>query len=276
MNGEGKKRQEELGNFLKTRRAKLQPEEVGIVDTGMRRTPGLRREEVSALANVSLTWYTWLEQGRDIQVSAGIIKNLAHALNLNQVETQHLYQLANITPPALTFFTSRRRVSPMVQHLIDNFDLSAAFIIDENWNVIATNQVMLLFTSNFKINPEWNVLWEMFTNQDLRATFPDWEHSAVEMVDRFRLQYDVNSNEQLHDLVSRLKERSPEFIKMWAHHDVELRESQLKMIQHPALGKLTFEETNFSVGNDVNLRLFVFTPVKGGTTEEKIRHILKQ
>jgi|SRR5471030_3205324 len=134
-----KQRYKELGDFLKTRRAKILPSQVGLPKGTPRRTPGLRREEVASLSGIGLTWYTWIEQGRPIQVSTQVLESLARNLMLDKQETIHLYTLAGQAPPT-SFPSYNESVNPMLQHVLDSLEFSPSMIMDARWNVIAWNK----------------------------------------------------------------------------------------------------------------------------------------
>lgn len=167
-------RYQELGDFLKTRRAKITPEQAGITSVGRRRTPGLRREEVATLAGISLTWYTWLEQGREIQVSEQVVQSLVKVLQLNMEESTHLYDLAQVPVPIhITPFEGA--INPMLQHMIDSLEYSPTLILDSRWNIVGTNHILdkavkLEGISHFKNE---NLLRLMFTNAKFMATMPE-------------------------------------------------------------------------------------------------------
>lgn len=163
-------RYKQLGDFLKTRRAKILPSEVGFLVTGKRRTPGLRREEVAQLAGVGLTWYTWLEQGRKIHVSAQVVESLARALCLDKGERLYLYRLANQPVPA-EILDSLEKVSPMLQHMLDSLEYSPSLVTDYRWNVVAWNKAAckVLGDLDKKQGYERNIVWSMFMDKALEA-----------------------------------------------------------------------------------------------------------
>jgi len=182
-----KQRYEELADFLKTRRAKISPSQVGLPQGARRRTPCLRREEVAQLAGIGLIWYTWLEQGRPIRVSKQIIESLSRVLLLDKHERIHLFTLAEHLLPA-DIPAYQGTVSQIIQHVLDNLVLCPSFVMDQRWNVVAWNKAACLVFEDFgKVNAhERNMVWSMFTNIDYKQLFIDWQYHAQGMLARFR------------------------------------------------------------------------------------------
>ena len=177
----------ELADFLKTRRAKISPSQAGLSSASRRRTPGLRREEVAQLAGIGMTWYTWLEQGRNIHVSAQVIESLSRVLLLNEQERIYLYRLSN-KPLPLEKPECKSGVSPILQHVLDNLVLCPSFYADQRWNVIAWNKAACLIFGDFmKMNDrQRNIVWGMFTDVYYRQLYVHWETHAKSLVGRFR------------------------------------------------------------------------------------------
>lgn len=271
-----KQRSKEFGDFLKSRRAKILPSQVGLPEGTHRRTPGLRREEVASLSGIGLTWYTWLEQGRPIQVSVQVLNSLARTLMLDKQETMHLYTLAGQAPP-ISFPGYGAAVDPMLQHVLDSLEYSPATIMDVRWNVVAWNKAaskLSLDYGNIDIYKR-NMLRIMFTNEEIKKTFTDWATAAQGMVASFRAVYSkLVDDPWVEQLVNELKNESNEFRLWWALHNVKAENSRLKTIIHPSLGHLNFEETSFMVADHTSLRMSVFTPQAGTGTKEKIIQFL--
>ncbi|AJA49900.1 helix-turn-helix domain-containing protein [Clostridium pasteurianum DSM 525 = ATCC 6013] len=271
-----KQRYKELGDFLKMRRDRILPSQVGLSEGLRRRTPGLRREEVAALAGIGLTWYTCLEQGRPIQVSAQVIESLSRVLMLDKQERIHLYTLAKQVPQA-DITSYERTVSPMLQHVLDNLVLSPAFIMDTRWNIIAWNKAAcLVFTDFSKINMhKRNMVWMMFTNANYKQLFIDWKFHAQGMLARFR----SNCGQYIEDpwlvqFVQELKRESMEFDLWWSKHDVQRNSEIYKKLNHPIVGTLVFEFSSFEVSDDPSLKLIVNTPFSETDTDMKIKLLL--
>lgn len=271
-----KQRYKELGDFLKTRRAKILPSQVGLPEGTRRRTPGLRREEVASLAGVGLTWYTWIEQGRQIQVSAQVLQSLAKALRLDKQETMHLFTLAQLALPAADEPNYHETVTPMLQHVLDRLQFSPALIMDARWNVIAWNTAALVLSDYGKINVcKRNAIWIMFTDEEIKKAYTDWESAAKAMIARFRIAYGKFVGDPwMEEFIADLKNESREFALLWAIHDVEVEEERLKTIIHPALGLLKFEHTTLLVSENHNFTMSVFIPLDGSDTEEKVKQFL--
>jgi len=271
-----KQRYKELGDFLKIRRAKILPSQVGLPEGTRRRTPGLRREEIASLAGVGLTWYTWIEQGRPIQVSTQVLESLARVLMLDKQEAIHLYTLAQLAPPT-NFPTYNETVNPMLQHVLDSLQFSPSTIMDAYWNVITWNKAATEILLDYsKINVyKRNALRIMFTNEKFKKTFTDWESSAQGMIARFRTIYGKFVDDPwIEEFVKDLKNESSEFNLWWQMHNVKMEEEIFKTINHPILGQLKFEYTSYLVSDNNNLKMTVFTPLDGTDTEEKIKQFL--
>lgn len=271
-------RYKELADFLKTRRAKIAPSQVGLASTTRRRTPGLRREEVAQLAGIGLTWYTWLEQGRPIHVSSSVIESLSRVLLLDKQERIHLYLLAN-QPLPTDLSEKQGTVSPMLQHILDRLSLCPSLVTDQRWNVIAWNREACLMYGDFeKMNQrERNIVWAVFTNPRYRQLLIDWELYAKRLIGSFRAscgQYIEDS--WLVQFIDDLKAVSPEFNLWWPLHEILSGNEKYKCLNHPTAGILDFEVSNFDVPDCIGLKLVVHVPVPGTDTEAKIRELLKQ
>ena len=183
-------RRQELSDFLRTRRGRIVPSEVGLPPTIRRRTPGLRREEVAQLAGVSATWYTWLEQKRPIGVSSGVLDNLARVLRLDSAERMQLFQLA-LRQPVLDSPSKPETVSPLIRRLLDRTDPIPAFVLGRRWDVLAWNRAALAFFLDFEQVPanERNMLWLLFTNSTLRSLIVDWRSRGQDVLARVRADF---------------------------------------------------------------------------------------
>jgi transcriptional regulator with XRE-family HTH domain len=276
MNNNEKNRYIELGNFLKSRRGKIQPSQFGLSNGVRRRTPGLRREEVAQLAGVSSTWYTWLEQGRPINVSDQLLESLSRVLLLTKEERDHLFALAAKTPPSDNCL-EQSPVTPALQNVLDSLDLIPAYIMDNKWNVIAWNrsacEIFLDFTN---IEPEErNIVWMMFTNSNYMSLFDDWAFHAKGVMARFRATYGKHIDDDWFTIfVNKLKKRSSIFNEWWSIYDVHGMGDIIKEITHPTAGNLSFEFNSFDVSNNVNLKLILHTPLVGTDTKEKIQLLM--
>ena len=271
-------RHQELADFLKSRRTRVLPSQVGLPEGTRRRTPGLRREEVAQLAGIGLTWYTWLEQGRPIQISATVVESLSRVLLLDEHERQHLYLLANHPlPPELPKYTGA--VSPVLQNVIESLTLSPTLIIDGRFNIIAWNRVAsILFGEFVALNSrERNIVWATFTNKKYRELFADWEPYAKNVLARFRAACGQYIDDPwLIRFVEELKDASEEFRMWWPLHEIQIDTGLYRDIFHSVAGKLGFDVSAFDVSDNSGLKMLVHTPRLGTDTAEKIEMLLKR
>lgn len=248
----------DLTEFLRSRRERLTPEDVGLSSGRRRRTPGLRREEVAALAGVGLTWYTWLEQGREIGVSADFLDNLARVLKLDAAERRHLFLLAHERPPAepgKTFCT----VPSLAARLVEDLAPHAAYIINLRWDVLAFNRPAdALFGFGGHDSGHRNLLRLLFTDPALRNALVDWEMQAPAMLASFRRDFAAaREDADARALVAQLEASSPEFKHSWRNQDVHAPctgTRQIRVDGAPA----TFEHTSLTVDGGQHLRMVVY------------------
>jgi transcriptional regulator with XRE-family HTH domain len=265
---------QQLSEFLRTRRAKIKPDEVGLPNSARRRVAGLRREEVAQLAGVSVDWYTWLEQGRDIRTSEQVLQSIAHALRLDPAETNHLFRLAADSLPS----ASESQISPMLQFLLDSQGPIPAFIMDIRWDILAWNRAACLLHEDLARLPpdERNVIWITFTGLHFRQVMPEWERHARRAVAQFRADYDLAPGDaRFRSLVSHLMEVSPEFGAWWSSHDVQERTNVNKALQHPAVGELALEQITLQVAGSPGLRLVMLVPLPGTPTLARLQELLE-
>ena len=269
-------RRQELSDFLRNRRGRIAPTDVGLRETNRRRTPGLRREEVAQLAGVSATWYTWLEQKRPIGVSSGVLDNLARVLRLDPAERMQLFQLA-LRQPVLESPSKRETVSPLIRRLLDQTDPVPAFVIGRRWDVLAWNRAALAFFFDFAQVPsnERNTLWLIFTNPTLRSLLVDWRSRGQDTVARFRADYGRHAGDaHFVQLVERLKSVSPEFAEWWPRHDILPMTEGRNAYDHPQVGRMIVEHTTFSVIDNPELRLIVFLATAASNSIAKMKKIV--
>jgi transcriptional regulator with XRE-family HTH domain len=271
-------RRGEIATFLKTRRTRRQPEEVGLPRRGRRRTPGLRREEVATLAHVSIEWYTWLEQARDINPSSDALRRIASALRLEPGETQHLLNLAG-------YGISRNGdakpagVSPRLQGLIDQLEFCPAWIYGERWDVLAWNRAATVIHGDIGAMEgiERNALFQIFVGTRMRTMLAEWERHAKNCVAKFRTSYARNVDDPwFNELLELLKVRSPEFSRWWPDHDVQMSAEGMKTYLHPETGPLTFDFTVLDVTDEqfAAAKLVSYVPSPGTGTRERIEGLL--
>ncbi|MFN3985820.1 MAG: helix-turn-helix transcriptional regulator [Rhodocyclaceae bacterium] len=253
-----KRTRNELGEFLKACRARLTPADVGLPNGSRRRTPGLRREEVAALSGVGLTWYTWLEQGRDIGVSSNFLESLARALKLDAAERRHLFLLAHARPPSEPGRTWCV-VPPLILRLMRDLRPHAAYVLNLRWDVLAFNGPAAQLFGFEDYPPERrNLLWMLFVDQKLRERVIAWEEQSQHMLSSFRRDFANATHEtDIHALVNELKHVSPEFRHLWERHAVQMpRERTLELQVNGEA--LLFEHTSLTIDAERHLRLVVF------------------
>ena len=272
-------RRQDLADFLRTRRMRLSPEQVGLIRGGRRRTPGLRREEVAQLANVGVSWYTLLEQGRDIHPSSEVLQSIADALQLTPDERQHLFLLAD-QQHLVDTHASDEQVSPALRRVLDALNPLPAYVIGRRWNFLAWNttaeHVLLLSRS---VPPyAYNAVWRMFADPMSHHIYnPKWEQVAQKVLAEFRADSARSADEEwFKRLIADLQRVSPEFRAWWPHHDVRGRADARKDIEHPLVGCLMFEHTTLQVPTLPELKIMIYTPLPETDTLEKLQQLMDQ
>ena len=247
----------ELAAFLRARRERLSPTDVGLPSGGRRRTPGLRREEVAALAGVGLTWYTWLEQGRDIGVSATFLDSLARVLKLDASERRYLFLLAHERPPAEPGKTWCV-LPPLIRRLMHDLP-HPAFVLNLRWDVLGFNHLAdQLFNFDSHAPERRNMLWLLFTDPLLHERFVNWEEQASQILSIFRRDFARAIQEtDIHELTEELKKVSPEFKTWWRQHNVHAPSNSVRMIMIDNKVEL-FEHTSLTIDEDRHLRLVIY------------------
>jgi transcriptional regulator with XRE-family HTH domain len=265
---------DELREFLRTRRARLRPEDVGLeAGDGHRRVPGLRREELARLAGVSVDYYVRLEQGRNASVSASVLEAIARALQLDEDERAHLFDLARPTRRA------RRRVAPRVQRvrpgirlLLDNLPVPA-FVTGRRLDVLATNALARALLCDFDALPpgERNHARWIFLDPATRELYDDWEAVARDNVAVLRMEAGRHPDDpELSALIGELTVKSPEFAEWWPRHDVLRRSHGTKRYHHPVVGDLTVSYEALPVPDDPEQTLFVYSVEPGSASADAL------
>ncbi len=251
----------ELGDFLRSRREQLAPATVGLPAGTRRRTPGLRREEVAALAGIGVDWYIRLEQGRSVNPSGTTIDALARALRLSRVEHGHLRSLARSHDPRAF---EREVVPPTVARLVAGLP-HPAYVTGRRWDVLAWNDAAADVLTDFGKHSadDRNLLVYMFTRPDARRLFgAAWADEARRMLALFRPTHDLwASDPAFVALVARLRRDSREFARWWRAHDVRTSVAGQKVLHHRRRGALRFEYATFQSNDDPSLRLALYTPL---------------
>lgn len=254
-------RRRELAGFLRSRRERIAPELVGLPPASRRRTPGLRREEVATLAGVGVTWYTWLEQGRDINASPQVLDAVARTLMLDPHERDHLFRLADA--PEGNGKSECSTLPPTAQMLLDQLEPFPAVIRNARYDVLAHNQAYDTLIGPFADLPfeERNSLWRMFTVPHCRERTLDWEEGTRRMVAEYRSAMAEHVAEPAWKcLVSRLTKASPEFAELWERHEVAGPENLTKRYLHPEVGLLKLNYTHLWLGQRLGTRMTTYTP----------------
>ena len=270
-------RRREFGAFLRTRRERLTPSSVGLAEGFRRRTPGLRREEVAQLAGVGTTWYTWLEQGRDVRASAEVLTALADALNLDPAERRHLFVLNDRPPPQLRPVGPERVEEPLLR-MLQSLTGQPAYVLGRRWDVLAWNRAAVaLFGDYGRLEGDArNIMHIVFADPAHRRLLVDWGEVAPVSLAMFRADSARNAGDpEFERLIAILMGASSEFRTWWPKHEVLQRLSSLKRIRHPARGRMTFEYTSFAVTNQPDMKLVVYTPLQEDRTVEKLDALLR-
>jgi transcriptional regulator with XRE-family HTH domain len=250
-----------LGTYLRDRRAKLDPASFGL-SLSRRRTPGLRREEVAQRANVSATWYTWLEQGRGGAPSSDVLDRISRAMMLTDAEREHLFLLGLGRPPEVRYHAPDG-ISPRLQRLLDTLAYSPAFIRTATWDVIAWNKAATVVLTDYSTLAEGqrNVLRMMFRDSRMRAVQANWQSVARYVVASFRADVArAGASRNVQSLVDELCATSPEFAAMWRDNDVHAHGDGTKVLHHPTAGPLSMEFSAFAVDGRPDLSMVVYNP----------------
>jgi len=271
-------RRAELTEFLKSRRARVQPEVLGIkVFGGRRRVPGLRREELAQAAGVSADYYVRLEQGRTDNVSQEILDAVADVLSLTEDERKHLAQLAKPTRRTSRRRTQRgttQRIRPGLQRLLDSMTDVPAFVLGRRMDVLAWNDLAAALIADFAgLEPkERNVPRMVFLDPASHDYYPDWEAVAAESVDYLRMYAGRYPDDpELAELVGELSIHSSEFREHWARHDVKDKSFGAKVVHHPLVGEITVQYETLQLPGDPDQLLVTYTVEPGSPSEQNLR-----
>jgi transcriptional regulator with XRE-family HTH domain len=273
MTGDHRK---ELAAFLRTRRQATRPAQVGLPAGRGRRTPGLRREEVAMLAGVSVTWYTWLEQGRRINASDDVLRAIGRALRLDDAGLEHLISLSD---PGTGPVHAPTEAPSALTRLLDALMPAPAYVLGPHWDFVGWNtaQARLYPRIEQLEAPRRNLLWVLFADPATRDLIVDWDIHARQALAEFRAATTtVRHDPAMGALVELLAEESAEFAAWWPQHDVSGFETRLRRFDHPAAGELTFEYQQLTPAEWPNLRVVAQLPVPGDDSAERlaVRHYL--
>ena len=268
---EERERRQALAAFLRTRRARLSQAEVGLPTRSRHRTPGLRREDVAELAHIGVSWYTLLEQGKDVHPSTPVLESIAQALRLTHAEEKYLFLLAGHTLPVKTL-PEEEEVPPGLRRVVDALTPHPALVIGRRWDVLCRNPAAdLVFCFDEPVPPHsLNVVWRYFLMQ-AHSLDLDWETQARNLVAHFRADYarypgDASFEELLHDL----QRTSPLFREWWEQHDIQGVPSGPRPMMHPGLGLLEFDHVQAAFSSNLRLIIYAASP----TTASKLERAL--
>lgn len=270
-------RRAQLADFLKTRRARLSPEQLGLPVVGRRRTPGLRRDEVAQLAGIGVSWYTWLEQGRPITVSDQVLESLVRILRLDATERRHLYVLARGMVPVAIDEEPHAIDEPSTNLLavMNALGDTPAYILDRYLNVVAWNANAARVFGDFgqMEGRDRNTVWQLFTHPAQRTLFGQWEEAARHAIKTFRTISDQRAGDaRCEQLIADLQHASPQFRRWWAQHDIEWTcdPTHQKELNHPQVGCLLVRGTTLINPETPNFRLVTFTPCTPDTAAKLV------
>ncbi|MBF9066808.1 helix-turn-helix domain-containing protein [Streptacidiphilus fuscans] len=266
----------ELSEFLRTRRARLQPEEVGLPYFGARRrVPGLRREELAQLAGVSVAYYTRLEQGNAHNVSASVLEAIADALRLNPAERKHLDHLVKpARQRARAVPTRPQRVRPQLQFLLDSMDTVPAYILGRRCELLAWNRMACALLGALGALPpeQRNFAWMVFMDPAAHEFYDDWESKARDVVSCLRMDAGRTPDDpKLAALIGELSVKSPEFRQWWAAHDVRSTGPCQKELHHPVVGRLSLAFEAMVLPADPDQQLITYAAEPGSASAESLR-----
>jgi transcriptional regulator with XRE-family HTH domain len=270
------RRRETLADFLRNRREALRPADVGLPGGGRRRTPGLRREEVAQLAGVGTTWYTWLEQGRDVRASLEVLESLARGLRLSQAERTHLVLLGRgEEPPPCK--TPAERATPMLRRLVEGLGPNPAYLIGRRWDYLAWNDAAVALLGDLGAIPRAarNHAWQTFTDPARRELFTDWERSSRLLVAKFRADSARHLGDPGFDeLIQALRSASPDFCRAWKRHEVSQGGEGRKDLNHPVAGLLSFSHAVLHPTEHAEQRLVLYSPLPEHDTRARMERLI--
>ncbi|TPN42557.1 helix-turn-helix transcriptional regulator [Mesorhizobium sp. B1-1-6] len=269
-------RRRELGAFLRSRRERLSPQAAGIACGARRRTPGLRREEVAMIAGVGTTWYTWLEQGRDVRPSVEVLAALCEALRLDAVEKRHLFILAGRQQPERRGATPEKVDGPLL-HMLQSLVLQPAYVVGRRWDVLAWNPAAVAVFGDYGLleGDARNIVHMVFTSPQHRRLLVDWEELARVVLASFRAESAKYVGDPDFDrLIALMMRSSPEFRDWWPRRDVARKLTGLKHVRHPTAGAMAFEHMRLSIDDGSDMRLVVYTPLAEQNSIAKLQSLL--
>jgi transcriptional regulator with XRE-family HTH domain len=251
----------QLSEFLKGCRARLSPAQLGLPEPDRRRTPGLRREDVAVLVGVSVTWYTWLEQGREISVSADLLERLSATLQLSPDEREYLFALVQGRAAPL-LRGPREEASPRVRRMLDALCLPA-LVITNRWDVVAWNELVARIFRDYAKLPaeERNLLKILLTYPEYQRDPAEYEATARRVLAKFRVDYSQSAGDPAFEaLICELDEQCELFRHLWPCSEISSRSEGINVVRHVQLGGITFEHSSYVPEGSRNLRVIIFVP----------------
>lgn len=261
-----------LADFLRSRRARLQPSDVGLPESGRRRTPGLRRAEVAQLAGISPDYYVRLEQGRNVRPSPGVLDALARALRLDEDERGHLYLLAR-SEAAPRRGGAADRVHPRVRRLVEVLDPTPAVVVNTRMDVLACNRMYAVLCPGLVTLPQVrrNLVWYLFSHPAGRERYVDWETAGRQGIAHLRAAAAQDPDDPVTKaLIGELSVKSAEFRTWWARHDVAVYSSGRKELRHPDVGRLVLDYQSFQIPNTRDQQLVLYTAPASSPSQDAL------
>ncbi|MER6649094.1 helix-turn-helix domain-containing protein [Streptomyces sp. NPDC000971] len=268
-------RRAELSEFLRSRRARLKPEDVGLPDFGRhRRVPGLRREELAQLAGVSVAYYTRLEQGNGQNVSGEVLAAIASALRLTDAEQAHLSHLAKPKRHRKKPSARQQRVREALSRLLDTMDGVPAYVVGRRSEILAWNRMAAAVFGDWSQlqPPERNWARLVFLDPEYRELFVEWDQKASDIVSYLRMDAGCHPDDpRLSALVGELSVKSDEFRRLWARHDVKEKSHGVKRLHHPLVGELALGFETFTLPDDAEQSVVTYHAEPGSASAEALR-----
>ncbi|MEI9988713.1 MAG: helix-turn-helix transcriptional regulator [Rhizomicrobium sp.] len=266
----------QLAEFLRSCRARLSPSAVGLPAAGRRRTPGLRREDVAALAGLSATWYTWLEQGRDVRASDRVLESLSRSLRLSPEERDYLFLLAQHRPAPIRL-ASEQLVPDTVKRTLDALNVPAE-VITPRWDVLYWNAMYARCIRDYGLLPpeRRNLMRILITSPEYQEDPEEYETLARRITAKLKVDYSQSDGDPAFDaLIEEMSEASPVFRELWRSSEVRGRSEGVHLLKHPQLGGITFEHTSYVVEGAPSLRVVIFAP-HDAESARKIAELAKE
>ena len=267
----------QLSDFLKSCRARTAPASVGLTPAQRRRSKGLRREDVAALAGLSATWYTWLEQGRDVHPSERVLERLSGALGLSSAERDYLFMLTQGRPPPLPPVKGDAddEVRPAVRRMIATLNVPA-LVYTRRWDVLAWNEMWTRCFEDFESRPAGgrNLMKILLTEPEFQRDPVEYERIARSVLAKARLDYSQSANDPEFDrLIEELTAECPMFRQLWRDSEITNCSEGIYSESYPRLGEIAFEHTSYTIEGAPHLRLLVFVPADEQSSEIMLRLI---